>query len=404
MSIKICIPEIGIEKVEVVDILVKIGEKVNTQQPIILVEGEKVSIEIPSPKSGIVEAIKVKKGDMVKQGSHIMSFFEEDKSEKTIIKNYKVDCEKEINNKKNYLESEEYFHATPIVRRLSRKFGVNLKYVSGTGRKNRILIEDVQNYILKAVEKFNPNNNNLISTEKDISIKKVSNRKIKLSNIQKVSGRNIKNSWKNIPHVTIMEEADITELELFRKKQNKEMQNLGKNLKITNLVFIIKLVAKILEKMPKFNSFITESNELVLNQDINIGIAVNTKNGILVPVIKKVDTKGVMKISEELMEISEKSRKFLIKPSSLTGGGFTISNLGGIGSKFFTPIINFPEVAILGLSRSYSKPIWNGKKFIPRLVLPMSLSFDHRVIDGVDGTKFLQLIKFVLNDIRQLIM
>ena len=228
---------------------------------------------------------------------------------------------------------------------------------------------------------------------------------VELSRIQKLSGANLSRNWVMIPHVTLMDEADITDVEEFRKQQNKEAEKKQLGVKITPLVFVMKAAAKALVEMPRFNSSITEdAQRLILKKYVNIGIAVDTPNGLVVPVIKDVNKKGILELSYELAEISKKARNGKLTSSDMQGGCFTISSLGGIGTTGFAPIVNAPEVAIMGLSRSSMKPVWDGKQFVPRLILPMSLSFDHRVIDGADGARFITLINQYMSDLRRLAM
>ncbi len=228
---------------------------------------------------------------------------------------------------------------------------------------------------------------------------------VELVSIQKISGANLSRNWVMIPHVTLMEEVDTTEVEEFRKQQNKEAEKKQLGVKITPLVFVMKAVARALEEMPRFNSSISEdAQRLFLKKYINIGIAVDTPNGLVVPVFKDVNKKGILELSRELMEVSKKARAGKLTASDMQGGCFTISSLGGIGTTGFAPIVNAPEVAIMGLSRSAMKPVWNGSEFVPRLILPMSLSFDHRVIDGADGARFITLVGQLMSDIRRLVM
>ena len=228
---------------------------------------------------------------------------------------------------------------------------------------------------------------------------------VELGRIQKISGANLSRNWVMIPHVTLMEEVDTTEVEEFRKQQNKEAEKKKLDVKITPLVFVMKAVARALEEMPRFNSSISEdAQRLFLKKYINIGIAVDTPNGLVVPVFKDVNKKGILELSRELMEVSKKARAGKLTAADMQGGCFTISSLGGIGTTGFAPIVNAPEVAIMGLSRSSMKPVWNGSEFVPRLILPMSLSFDHRVIDGADGARFITLVGQLMSDIRRLVM
>ncbi|HAT1514166.1 TPA: dihydrolipoyllysine-residue acetyltransferase, partial [Morganella morganii] len=312
----------------------------------------------------------------------------------------------------DFVENDAYVHASPVIRRLAREFGVNLAKVKGTGRKGRILREDVQAYVKDAVKRAEAapaaaggGLPGMLPWPKVDFSKFGEVEEVELSRIQKLSGANLSRNWVMIPHVTLMDEADITDVEEFRKQQNKEAEKKQLGVKITPLVFVMKAAAKALVDMPRFNSSITEdAQRLILKKYVNIGIAVDTPNGLVVPVIKDVNKKGILELSYELAEISKKARNGKLTSSDMQGGCFTISSLGGIGTTGFAPIVNAPEVAIMGLSRSSMKPVWDGKQFVPRLILPMSLSFDHRVIDGADGARFITLINQYMSDLRRLAM
>lgn len=402
MDIEVKIPDIGLDEVEIIEILVKIDEKVKIDQGLITVEGEKASMEIPSPISGIVKKIHVKIGEKVQTSSTIMTCTIDDTDINT-EKNNENFLKKEINlsNDDVFLEPKKniFVHATPVVRRLARNLNVNLYNVTGTGPKKRILKEDVELYkndcitnFLKENNQTNFNNSNSLITEE-----------IELSSLQKITGNNLHKNWMNIPHVTQFDEVNITILEKFRQKYNFEHTN--KNNKITILVFIIKVVAAALEKFPIFNSsFNVNNKKLILKKYINIGIAVDVGDGLLVPVLKNINQKNIQQISDELILISEKARTRKLNASDTTKGCFTISNLGGIGGTWFSPIINSPEVAILGVSKSQIKPLWNGKEFLPALMLPLSLSYDHRIINGADAARFITFVNKLLSDMHFLVM
>lgn len=314
--------------------------------------------------------------------------------------------------------SATFAHATPVVRRLAREFGVNLDKVKGTGRKGRILKEDVQAYVkaaIKAVESgsvaatgstgANGAGLGLLPWPKVDFSKFGETEEVELGRIQKISGANLHRNWVMIPHVTQWDKADITDLEKFRKEQNVLAEKQKLDVKITPLVFIMKAAAKALEAYPRFNSSLSEDGQrLTLKKYVNIGVAVDTPNGLVVPVFRDVNKKGIIELSRELAEISKKARAGKLTASDMQGGCFTISSLGGIGGTHFTPIVNAPEVAILGVSKSEMTPVWNGKDFTPRLMLPLSLSYDHRVIDGADGARFITFINGVLSDLRRLVM
>ncbi len=313
--------------------------------------------------------------------------------------------------KSEFAENDAYVHATPVIRRLAREFGVNLAKVKGTGRKGRILKEDVQSYVKDAVKRAEApaaaggGLPGMLPWPKVDFSKFGEVEEVELGRIQKISGANLSRNWVMIPHVTHFDKTDITELEAFRKQQNAEAEKRKLDVKFTPVVFIMKAVAAALEQMPRFNSSLSEdAQKLTLKKYINIGVAVDTPNGLVVPVFKDVNKKGITELSRELMAISKKARDGKLTAGEMQGGCFTISSLGGIGTTHFAPIVNAPEVAILGVSKSAIEPVWNGKEFTPRLMMPMSLSFDHRVIDGADGARFITIINNALADIRRLVM
>ncbi|MEX9869176.1 pyruvate dehydrogenase complex dihydrolipoyllysine-residue acetyltransferase [Providencia huaxiensis] len=414
------VPDIGGDEVEVTEVMVKVGDTVSAEQSIITVEGDKASMEVPAPFAGTVKEIKIATGDKVKTGSLIMTF-EVAGAAPAAAPAAQPSAPapapapaapaKATNSKTEFVENDAYIHATPVIRRLAREFGVNLAKVKGTGRKGRILREDVQAYVKDAVKRAEApaaaggGLPGMLPWPKVDYSKFGEVEEVELGRIQKISGANLSRNWVMIPHVTLMEEVDTTEVEEFRKQQNKEAEKKKLDVKITPLVFVMKAVARALEEMPRFNSSISEdAQRLFLKKYINIGIAVDTPNGLVVPVFKDVNKKGILELSRELMEVSKKARAGKLTASDMQGGCFTISSLGGIGTTGFAPIVNAPEVAIMGLSRSSMKPVWNGSEFVPRLILPMSLSFDHRVIDGADGARFITLVGQLMSDIRRLVM
>lgn len=416
--------------------MVKVGDSVSEEQSLITVEGDKASMEVPAPFAGVVKEILVKSGDKVSTGSLIMKFEVAGAAPAPAAAQAasapapqaaapaKADAAPAGQNQsglsqEQVVASAGYAHATPVIRRLAREFGVNLDKVKGTGRKGRIVKEDIQAYVKTAVQVFEKQGGTaaaatgaangaglgLLPWPKVDFSKFGEVEEVELSRINKISGANLHRNWVMIPHVTHFDRTDITELENFRKEQNKEAEKRKLDVKITPVVFIMKAVASALEAFPRFNSSISEdAQRLTLKKYINIGIAVDTPNGLVVPVFKNVNKKGIIELSRELMEVSKKAREGKLTASDMQGGCFTISSLGGIGTTHFTPIVNAPEVAILGVSKSEMQPIWNGKEFEPRLMLPLSLSFDHRVIDGADGARFLSYINSVLADIRRLVM
>lgn len=425
------VPDIGGDEVNVTEIMVAVGDSVTEEQSLITVEGDKASMEVPAPFAGVVKEILVKSGDKVSTGSLIMRFEVQGKAPtleassavtETKVAPSPAAQENQMTpvSQADVTASAVFAHATPVVRRLAREFGVNLDKVKGTGRKGRILKEDVQAYVkaaIKAVESGNVSPTSagngavngaglgLLPWSKVDFSKFGDIEQVELGRIQKISGANLHRNWVMIPHVTQWDKADITELEKFRKEQNVLAEKQKLDVKITPLVFIMKAVAKALENYPRFNSSLSEdAQSLILKKYINIGVAVDTPNGLVVPVFKDVNKKGIIELSRELAEISKKARAGKLTASDMQGGCFTISSLGGIGGTHFTPIVNAREVAILGVSKSEMTPVWNGKDFTPRLMLPLSLSYDHRVIDGADGARFITFINSVLSDLRRLVM
>ncbi|QPQ24713.1 pyruvate dehydrogenase complex dihydrolipoyllysine-residue acetyltransferase [Lonsdalea populi] len=418
------VPDIGGDEVEVTEVMVSVGDKVTAEQSLITVEGDKASMEVPAPFAGTVKEIKIATGDKVKTGSLIMVFEVEGAAPAAAAKTEAsaapapakaapaaAPAAASSSAKGEFAENDAYVHATPVIRRLAREFGVNLAKVKGTGRKGRILREDVQAYVKDAVKRAESapaaggSLPGLLPWPKVDFSKFGEVEEVELGRIQKISGANLHRNWVMIPHVTQFDEADITEVEAFRKQQNVEAEKKKLDVKITPVVFIMKAVAKALEEFPRFNSSLSEDGQrLTLKKYVNVGVAVDTPNGLVVPVFRDVNKKGIVELSRELMEISKKARAGKLTASDMQGGCFTISSLGGLGTTAFTPIVNAPEVAILGVSKSATKPVWNGKEFTPRLMLPLSLSFDHRVIDGADGARFISFINNVMSDIRRLVM
>ncbi len=418
------VPDIGGDEVEVTEVMVKVGDKVAAEQSLITVEGDKASMEVPAPFAGTVKEIKISTGDKVKTGSLIMVFEVEGAAPAAASTTAPAQqaapaatpakaVAAPAASKGEFAENDAYVHATPVIRRLAREFGVNLAKVKGTGRKGRILREDVQAYVKDAVKRAEAAPTaatggalpGMLPWPKVDFSKFGEIEEVELGRIQKISGANLSRNWVMIPHVTQFDEADITEVEAFRKQQNIEAEKKKQDLKITPLVFLMKAAAKALEEFPRFNSSISEDGQkLTLKKYINIGVAVDTPNGLVVPVFRDVNKKGIVELSRELSVISKKARDGKLTASDMQGGCFTISSLGGIGGTAFTPIVNAPEVAILGVSKSSMKPVWNGKEFAPRLMLPLSLSFDHRVIDGAAGARFAAYIATIMADIRRLVM
>lgn len=411
----IYMPDIGIradERVEVIDILVSINQDINLEQPLIVVEGSKTSVEVPSPCAGTVTAIVIKVGDKLASGDLIITVRLSNVSDNQ-LSSISLSSSKKKDAFENHWNGS---HATPIVRRLARNLNVDLKKVKGTGRKNRILCEDIHKYISnqssflsqekKSKSNISKKNENCSIFLDENIIKFGKTKKVKLSLLKRVASTRLMESWSQIPHVTHFDKIDVTDLEEFRKKKNKDyIQKNEVDLKITPIAFIIKAVSFALEKMPLFNSSISkDGNNLFFRRYINIGVVVETSDGLVIPVIKSVTSKRIISIAEELKELTKKSRSGKLNIQDMEGGCFTISSIGKLGTTHFCPIINAPEVAILGISKYSVEPIWNGKEFIPKVMMPISLSFDHRVIDGSDGARFINILHHVLGDIRHLIM
>ncbi|ALB65640.1 pyruvate dehydrogenase complex dihydrolipoyllysine-residue acetyltransferase [Cronobacter dublinensis] len=422
------VPDIGGDEVEVTEVLVKVGDKVTAEQSLITVEGDKASMEVPAPFAGTVKELKVNVGDKVSTGSLIMVFEVEGAApaaapaakQEAAAPAPAAKADKpaaapaaKAEGKSEFAENDAYVHATPLIRRLAREFGVNLAKVKGTGRKGRILREDVQAYVKDAVKRAEAapaaaaggGIPGMLPWPKVDFSKFGEVEEVELGRIQKISGANLSRNWVMIPHVTHFDKTDITDLEAFRKQQNAEAEKRKLDVKFTPVVFIMKAVAAALEQMPRFNSSLSEDGQrLTLKKYINIGVAVDTPNGLVVPVFKDVNKKSITELSRELTTISKKARDGKLTAGEMQGGCFTISSIGGLGTTHFAPIVNAPEVAILGVSKSAMEPVWNGKEFVPRLMMPISLSFDHRVIDGADGARFITIINNMLSDIRRLVM
>ena len=425
-SKEVHVPDIGGDEVEVTEVMVKVGDKIAAEQSLITVEGDKASMEVPAPFAGTVKEIKISTGDKVSTGSLIMVFEVEGAAPAAAPAAAAAPAPAaapaqaakpaapaaKAEGKSEFAENDAYVHATPLIRRLAREFGVNLAKVKGTGRKGRILREDVQAYVKEAVKRAEAapaatggGIPGMLPWPKVDFSKFGEVEEVELGRIQKISGANLSRNWVMIPHVTHFDKTDITDLEAFRKQQNAEAEKRKLDVKFTPVVFIMKAVAAALEQMPRFNSSLSEdAQRLTLKKYINIGVAVDTPNGLVVPVFKDVNKKSITELSRELTVISKKARDGKLTAGEMQGGCFTISSIGGLGTTHFAPIVNAPEVAILGVSKSAMEPVWNGKEFVPRLMLPISLSFDHRVIDGADGARFITIINNTLSDIRRLVM
>ena len=427
------VPDIGEDgEVDVIDVLVAVGDTVEAEDGLITLETDKATMDVPAPFAGTVKELKVSTGGKVATGT-LIALIETQASaaapapaaQKPAAAPQPAQAAPQPSAPKpppvpHHPSAGEKaktgsVHATPSVRRIARDFGVDLSKVTGTGRKGRILREDVQSYVKYELSRPKATGSTSVASGNGglqvIAQPKVDFSKfgeveqVPLTRIQKISGPNLHRNWVTIPHVTQFDEADITDVEAFRKDENALLKKQKKDLKITPLVFIMKAAAKALEMYPVFNSSLSEDGEhLIMKKYIHIGIAVDTPNGLVVPVVRDVNKKGIYELSQELMEISVKAREGKLKAADMQGSCFTISSLGGIGGTAFTPIVNAPDVAILGVSKSEMKPKWNGSEFIPRLMLPLSLSYDHRVIDGALAARFTVALSGVMTDIRKLVL
>ncbi len=426
----IFVPDVGgDEAVDVIEIIASVGDFLNEEDGIITLETEKATMDVPTPISGKLVEILVNAGDKVKTGSLIAriektvvaSTPKEVVKEEVIVKNetpVKVESKVEtVSVESPVTKTTGKAYASPSIRRLAREYGVDLTLVNGTGPKNRILKDDIRLYIKSVLS--NPSCSNLTASSntagglgfelaplKEIDFSKFGEIEVvELSKIQKISGPSLQRNAIIIPHVTQFDEADITDLEEFRKEQNTIYSKMNSDVKISPLVFVVKAVAKALRLHPNFNaSLSTDGQSMIFKKYVNVAVAVDTPNGLVVPVIKDADKKGFEEIALELKELSIKARAGKLTANDMQGACFTISSLGGIGGTAFTPIINAPEVAILGLSKSEFKPKYNGKEFVPRLMLPLSLSYDHRAIDGADGARFVTTLSSLLGDIRKILL
>lgn len=433
---EIQVPDIGdASNVDVIEVLVSVGDEITADQGLITLETDKATMEVPAPFAGKLLSLTVKVGDKVSQGSVIATI--ETTSVATVsapapaaqavapapVSVVPVAAPTPASRppvphhpSAGTPVSTGAVHASPAVRRLAREFGVDLTQVTGSGRKGRIMKEDVQAYVkyelsrpkataATSVGSGNGGGLQVIAAPKVDFSKFGEVEEIPLSRIQKISGPNLHRNWVTIPHVTQFDEADITEMEEFRKQQNDVAAKKKADYKITPLVFMLKAVAKTLQQFPVFNSSLSSDGEsLIQKKYFHIGVAVDTPNGLVVPVVRDVDKKGIIELSRELADISIRARDGKLKSADMQGSCFTISSLGGIGGTAFTPIVNYPDVAILGVSKSEIKPKWNGKEFEPKLMLPLSLSYDHRVIDGAMAARFSVTLSGILSDIRTLVL
>jgi len=430
--VEIKVPDIGdFDGVEVIEILVAPGDSINVEDSLITVESDKAAMEIPSSHAGVVKEVKINIGDTVAEG-HVVITLEESEVAAPVAEEVKTEAaEVEVINveetKTTYAPAKtieqrpsptanvavdnaafKKSHASPAVRKFARELGVDLTKVSGSGKNSRILKDNVQAFVKQTLSSggaTSAGGTSLgIEPMPDVDFSQWGEIETKpLSKINMLTGKFLHRNWVNIPHVTQFDEADISGLEEFRKKANVEYADKG--IKVTLLSFIMKAVVAALKEYPRFNSSLDASGtNLIQKNYFHIGVAVATPGGLVVPVIRDVDQKSLGDLATELREISIKARDKKLKPGDMQGGCFTISSLGGIGGTKFTPIVNAPEVAILGVSRSKMQPVWNGSEFEPKLMCPLALSYDHRVIDGADGAAFTSYLSKVLSDVRHLLM
>ncbi len=411
-SVNVIIPDIGDAKdVDVIEVLVQPGDSIEKEQSLLTLEGDKATMEIPSSHSGKVESVLVKVGDKANQGDVVATLLSHDGegSEKQAVTKapaVKEQPESSPKTEKAKVDAEQvsFFgvYASPSIKRLAREFGVDLTKVKGTGRKSRITREDVKHFVKQAINK--PQGGLLIDELPAIDFSKFGKISEKpLNKIKQLTAKAMTRSWLTIPHVTQFDEADTTELESFRQAQKQAASKQG--VKLTPLAFIVKACVSALKAFPTFNASLDKSGEkLIIKEYYHIGIAVDTPNGLVVPVIRDADKLSVMDIASEMGVISEKARDGKLTPKDMSGGSFTVSSLGGISGTGFTPIVNSPEVAILGVSRSKWQPVLKDSEFVPRLMLPFSLSYDHRVIDGAEAARFTKYLAQCLTDIRQLLL
>ncbi|MDQ1763356.1 dihydrolipoyllysine-residue acetyltransferase [Achromobacter aegrifaciens] len=428
--VNIEVPDIGdFKEVEVIEVMVAVGDTIKAEQSLITVESDKASMEIPASQGGVVKEVKVKVGDKVAKGSVVVVVegaapaaaaaaapAPAAKAEAAAAPAAKAEAPAPAAQRPApaaaledaNLKPGQLPHASPSVRKFARELGVNLSKVKGSGPKDRITADDVRGFVKQALAagsvaaaggSTDGAALGLLPWPK-VDFTKFGPIEAKpLSRIKKISGANLHRNWVMIPHVTNNDEADITDLEALRVTLNKENEKSG--IKVTMLAFLIKAVVAALKKFPEFNASLDGDN-LVLKQYYHIGFAADTPNGLVVPVIRDADKKGILQIAQEMTDLSKKARDGKISPAEMQGGCFSISSLGGIGGTSFTPIINAPEVAILGVSRSSHKPVWDGKQFVPRLIVPLSLSYDHRVIDGAAAARFNAYLGALLADFRRI--
>jgi pyruvate dehydrogenase E2 component (dihydrolipoamide acetyltransferase) len=437
---KVTVPDIGdVDKVQVVEVLVSAGDRVGKDDSLVSLESDKATMDVPSPYAGTIREVKVKSGDEVGEGDLLLVLDSEEEAAEpeaapappteTAVASSAEEEKKEPASappKDSSAEAEaepprtaagpggpaplDEFpggraYASPAVRLLARELGVDLERVQGSGRKGRILKEDVQTWVKKRLAEPAGAGGGFVLPEMPVidfsRFGEIERRP--LERIQRISGPNLHRSWLHVPHVTQHDEADVTDLEAFRHAHKEEAKAEGFSL--TPLAFVMKAVVRALVEFPALNSSLDPDGEhLILKRYYHLGVAVDTKGGLVVPVVRDVDRKGVFELARELADVSSRTREGKLKPDELRGASFTLSSLGSIGGTFFTPIVNTPEVAILGISRSRMQPVWKEGEFVPRLMLPISLSYDHRVVDGAMAVRFTTFLCGVLSDVRRLIL
>jgi len=434
----VLVPDIGdFKNIPVIEVLVKPGDSVKAEDSLITLESDKATMEVPAPFAGVVKELKIKTGDKVSEGAAILSLEvseagaaqpstapaapQKPASAPAPVAPTQMAPPASLAPPTSQLQAaaapatinEEGFsraHASPSVRRFARELGVDLGRVKGSGPKERILKEDVAGFVKSALAQTSagggggPGLQLGLPAWPQVDFAKfgpVEN--LALSRIRKISGPALHRNWVSIPHVTQNDEADITELEAFRKSMADEAQKQG--VKLTPLVFIMKAVVAALKNHPEFNASLAPSGDaLIVKRYYHIGVAVDTPGGLVVPVVRNVDQKGILQLAKELAETSTKAREGKLGPADMQGGTFSISSLGGIGGSHFTPIINAPEIAILGVSKSAMKPVWKDGQFVPRLIIPLSLSYDHRAVDGAQGARFITNLTTILSDLRRVLL
>ncbi len=426
---EIRLPDIGgFEAVDVVEVLVKPGDRIKAEDPVLTLESDKATMEVPSPSAGVVKRLLTKVGDKVSEGSPLFIL----EPEKALAAPEPVEAPREEEKEgvsampmpsqaparlqptqpppslppQDLVPDAARSHASPSVRKLARELGVDLAMIQGSARKGRIIREDVKAFAKSVLSgtRLAPGTGTSSPNTPSVDFSKFGDIELApLSRIKRIAGENLSRAWIGVPHVTQFDEADITELEAFRKAKLELVS--GRNIKLTLLAFIVKAASVALREFPTVNASLTPDGEaLVLKKYFHIAVAVNTDQGLLVPVIRDVDKKGLLDVAAQIDELSRKARQGKLTPAEMQGGCFTVSSLGGVGGTGFTPIINVPEVAILGVSRSALKPVYRDGQFVPRLVLPFALSYDHRVIDGVAAGRFSGFLSRVLSDIRDILL